>query len=166
MTGGLRRYSVDPSPRLEEVFREIERTRMAGLPVLNTMLAVEAVVFTPWQGHWLGALITPWFLNLVLVPGMCGEWHSAAEGERIVWKLPASDCAFYGNFEPAIGEYHASSICSPMSRFADQTAARVEALHRLDAWLTAPPQNEKDASAADEERRAFLRRVFLQRWRT
>jgi [NiFe] hydrogenase assembly HybE family chaperone len=95
MTGGsetvsaLKRYAADPSQHLEAVFRDIERTRMSGLPILNTALAVEAIGFTPWQGHWLGALITPWFLNLVLVPGAQGEWPHAAEGERIVRQLPA-----------------------------------------------------------------------------
>lgn len=161
MSHGLQRYASDPSRHLEAVFRDIERTRMGGLPILNTHLAVEATGFAAWQGHWLGALITPWFLNLVLVPGAQGEWPSAAEGERIVWKLPAGECGFYGSFEPAIGEYHASSVHSPMTRFADQAAARVEALRSLDAWLAVPPQKEDPAIAADGGRRAFLRHVFL-----
>lgn len=167
MTGGsetssvLKRYAMDPARHLEAVFRDIERTRMAGLPILNTALAVEAIEFTPWQGHWLGALITPWFLNLVLVPGAQGDWPHAAEGERIVRRLPAGDCNFYGCFEPAIGEFHASSLWSPMSRFADQATARAEALYRLDAWLAEPPPpTEPAAGATDGERRAFLRRMI------
>lgn len=160
MSSILKRYAADPSRHLEAVFRDIERTRMAGLPILNTALAVEAIGFTPWQGHWLGALITPWFLNLVLVPGVQGEWPGAAEGERIVRQLPAGDCGFYGCFEPAIGEFHASSVCSPMSRFADQAAARAEALRSLDAWLVVPEPTEPAASAADGQRRAFLRRML------
>lgn len=161
MGSPLKRYATDPAPQLEAVFRDIERTRMAGLPILNTSLAVEAIGFTPWQGHWLGALITPWFLNLVLVPGTQGEWPHAAEGERIVRQLPAGDCNFYGCFEPVIGEFHASSICSPMSRFADQAAARAEAQRALAAWLTVPPPAEPAATdATDGERRAFLRRMI------
>jgi [NiFe] hydrogenase assembly HybE family chaperone len=160
MSSVLKRYATDPARHLEAVFRDIERTRMAGLPILNTSLAVEAIGFTPWQGHWLGALITPWFLNLVLVPGAQGEWPGAAEGERIVRQLPAGDCGFYGCFEPVIGEFHASSVCSPMSRFADQAAARAEAQRALDAWLTVPEPAELAAGAADGERRAFLRRMI------
>jgi [NiFe] hydrogenase assembly HybE family chaperone len=160
MSSILKRYAADPSRHLETVFRDIERTRMAGLPILNTALAVEANGFTPWQGHWLGALITPWFLNLVLVPGAQGEWPHAAEGERIVRQLPAGDRGFYGCFEPVIGEFHASSVCSPMSRFADQAAARAEAQRSLDAWLAVPEPAEPAAGAADGERRAFLRRMI------
>jgi [NiFe] hydrogenase assembly HybE family chaperone len=160
MSSVLKRYATDPARHLEAVFRDIERTRMAGLPILNTALAVEAIGFVPWQGHWLGALITPWFLNLVLVPGAQGEWPHAAEGERIVRQLPAGGCNFYGCFEPVIGEFHASSVCSPMSRFTDQAAARAEAQRALAAWLTAPEPAEPAVDAADGERRAFLRRMI------
>ena len=160
MNSVLKRYATDPSRHVEAVFRDIERTRMNGLPILNTSLAVEAIGFVPWQGHWLGALITPWFLNLVLVPGVQGEWPHAAEGVRIARSLPAGDCGFYGCYEPAIGEFHASSVCSPMSRFADQAAARAEARRVLDAWLTVPEPAEPVADATDGERRAFLRRML------
>jgi [NiFe] hydrogenase assembly HybE family chaperone len=160
MSSVLKRYATDPSRHLEAVFRDIERTRMNGLPILNTRLAVEAIGFTPWQGHWLGALITPWFLNLVLVPGAQGEWPNAAEGERIVRKLPAGDCGFYGCFEPVIGEFHASSVCSPMSRFGDQAAARAEAQRSLDAWLAVPEPADSGADVTDGQRRAFLRRML------
>jgi [NiFe] hydrogenase assembly HybE family chaperone len=99
------------------------------------------------------------------VPGAQGEWPNAAEGERIVRQLPAGDCGFYGCFEPVIGEFHASSVCSPMSRFADQAAARAEAQRSLDAWLAVPEPAEPDAGAADGERRAFLRRMIPgDRW--
>lgn len=160
MGSPLKRYAAAPAQHLEAVFRDIERTRMAGLPILNTSLTVEAVGFTPWQGHWLGALITPWFLNLVLVPGAQGEWPHAAEGERIVRQLPAGSCNFYGCFEFVIGEFHASSVCSPMSRFTDQAAARAEAQRALAAWLTVPETAEPAAGETDGERRAFLRRMI------
>ena len=71
-------------------------------------------------------------------------------------RLPAGDCSFYGCFEPVIGEFHASSVCSPMSSFADQAAARAEAQRALDAWLAVP---EPAVDATDGERRAFLRRM-------
>ena len=63
----LRIHDCDPSPLLEAAFARIEREQMAGVPILNPALRVQAVDFTRWQGQWLGALVTPWFLNLVLV---------------------------------------------------------------------------------------------------
>ena len=71
-----------------------------GAPVLR----VEAVGFAPWQGHWLGILITPWFMNLVLVPGEAASWQGVAPGKRRFCKFPSGDFAFLGSVEPEIGE--------------------------------------------------------------
>ena len=46
---------------------------MAGVPMLNPALRVQAVGFRHWQSHWLGVLVTPWFMNLMLLPRIdCG----------------------------------------------------------------------------------------------
>ncbi len=56
----------DPSARLVAAF-EAAAVRMRGLPIVNPALAVEAVGFAPWEGHWLGVMVTPWFINLTLL---------------------------------------------------------------------------------------------------
>ncbi len=58
----------DVATTLEHRFRQIERTRMTGVPVVNDKLAVRAIGFRPWREHWLGILLTPWFMNLMLLP--------------------------------------------------------------------------------------------------
>jgi hypothetical protein len=40
--------------RLEAVFNDIARTRMAGLPICNSAVRVQAAGFREWQGRWLG----------------------------------------------------------------------------------------------------------------
>ena len=57
----------DPSPRLVAAFAAAAK-RMEGLDFVNLSLAVEAVDFAPWEGHWLGVLVTPWFMTLMLAP--------------------------------------------------------------------------------------------------
>lgn len=155
MPASLRRYLSSPATQLEAVFRDIERTRMAGLPILNPALAVEAVGFRPWQGHWLGVLITPWFMNLLVVPGMTAAWHNVAEGESTLWPLPAGALRFYSIIEPAVGEVHAHSLYSPVSRFSDQATARAEAQQRLGQLLSPPPEEPVDV-CEDSGRRAFF----------
>jgi [NiFe] hydrogenase assembly HybE family chaperone len=150
----MRRHAIDPSAEIETVFRDIERSRMAGLPVLNTALAVEAVGFVLWQRNWIGALITPWFLNLMLLPGIGGEWNSVPEGKRVTWRLPGGEYRFYSGVEAAIGEYHALSLRSPMGDVADQAAARTAAQHALAVALTSPAP----ADGPDPSRRGFLGR--------
>lgn len=119
----LRVHAGDPSQLLEAAFTRIERERMAGLPLLNPALRVQALDFARWRGHWLGALVTPWFLNLVLVPGSEESWSHAAGGRRVVHAFGAGDFAFVGGDEPEVGEFQTCSLVSPMAGFADQATA-------------------------------------------
>ena len=61
LNGGLQ-DEVDA--RIDAIYRE----RMQGLPIVNPELSVEAVGFEPFEAHELGVLISPWFMNLVLLP--------------------------------------------------------------------------------------------------
>jgi [NiFe] hydrogenase assembly HybE family chaperone len=98
--------SANPAARLEAVFTRIWKTRMQGLPFLNPNLRVEAVGFRPWSGEWLGALVTPWSVNLVLMPGD-GPWTALpVGGERIV-ALPAGRFRFIAGHDDELGEHHA-----------------------------------------------------------
>jgi [NiFe] hydrogenase assembly HybE family chaperone len=96
---------------------------MAGLALLNPALRVQALGFERWQGHWLGALVTPWFLNIVLVPGDAGSWRPAGEGERVFHRFGAGDFAFLGGSEPELGEFQGCALISPMAGFDDQAGA-------------------------------------------
>jgi len=65
--------------RLEAAYRHIEKARMQGVPILNPALEVRAIGFEPCGGWHLGILVTPWFMNLLLLPRR-GE-HGEEEGE-------------------------------------------------------------------------------------
>lgn len=153
----------DPTERLEAAFTRIWKTRMEGLPFLNAALRVEAVGFRPWQGEWLGALVTPWFVNLLLLPGE-GEWASLPDGgERIVC-LPAGGFRFVCGRDGEIGEYHACSLFSPAQEFADHETARAVAAAALEALFDAG--NDEKARAIEApppepvSKRDFIRGRF------
>lgn len=127
----LRVHGTDPSALLQAAFERIERECMAGLPLLNPALHVQALGFERWQGHWLGAVVTPWFLNLVLVPGDASTWRAATEGDRVFHHLGAGDFAFLGACEPELGDFQSCSLFSPMPDFVDQASACATALAAL-----------------------------------
>jgi [NiFe] hydrogenase assembly HybE family chaperone len=116
----------DPTVRLAEAYTHIWRTRMADVPILNAGLRVEAVGFRAWEGQWLGALVTPWSLNLVLLPGE-GEWATLAAGAERFVAFPAGRFRFIAAHDPAFGESHSCSLFSPVLEFADHEAARIAA---------------------------------------
>ena len=114
---------ADPSPRLVSAFR-VAATRMEGLPIVNAALAVEAVGFAPWQGRWLGVMVTPWFMNLVLTPQDPAAWHPLAQGEKRPYRFPAGVYDFIGANDVLAGEYQFCSLFSPVLQFDDQDSAR------------------------------------------
>jgi [NiFe] hydrogenase assembly HybE family chaperone len=117
-----------PAEQLVAAFREIHATRMHGLPFVNGALVVEAVGFRLWNDRWLGILITPWFMNLVLLPGegeaRRAKWQSLKLGDSAGYAFPAGVFEFIGGNEASIGEFQSCSLFSPVFEFADQVTAR------------------------------------------
>jgi [NiFe] hydrogenase assembly HybE family chaperone len=117
----------DPSARLTAAFRAAA-ARMQGLAFVNPALEVEAVGFAPWEGHWLGVMVTPWFINLTLAPRDPAAWQSLAPGAKRRYRFPAGDYEFIGARDEAIGEHQVCSLFSPVLEFDDAATARLVAL--------------------------------------
>jgi [NiFe] hydrogenase assembly HybE family chaperone len=162
----------DPSAALEAAYRAVA-LRMAGLPVVNPALEVQAVGFQPWQGHWLGIVITPWFMNLTLAPQVPGQWVALPLGDKRRLRFPAGDFEFISANDAAFGDFQVCSLFSPMHDFADRAAAHLVAQLSLQALfdpvhaeLPPQPATTSDGAAgaaidddglADPGKRDFLR---------
>jgi [NiFe] hydrogenase assembly HybE family chaperone len=151
----MRESRPAPPERLASAFRAIHATRMRGLPFVNERLAVEAVGFRPWNERWLGVLVTPWFMSLVLLPADApgARWQALKTGASAAYAFPAGVFEFIGGHEDAIGEFQSCSLFSPMFEFADQATARLAAEAALAALFDAPER----ARAAPVSKRDFLR---------
>lgn len=152
-------HKDNPSPLIETAFRRIQAERMAGLPLLNPALDVAAVEFarrdTP-HAEWLGILLTPWSMGLLLLPADAG-WPEIASHERAFRDYPAGTFAFLGNREEGLGAYLVCPLFHEMSQFADQETALLTARASLLALQLAPPQPETDPAAPPQPgRRKFL----------
>jgi len=108
---------------LESAFGLIHRERMADVPILNNKIGVNAVGFQAWQGHYLGVMITPWFMNLMLLPGNNEDWNELIELSKHRHVFPSGSYEFIVGYEAAIGKYQICSLFSPMFEFADNKAA-------------------------------------------
>jgi len=125
--------TLDPPARLERLFCRILAERMQDMPLNNDKLGVQAVGFRRWEGRWLGVLITPWFMNLVLLPDEPARWQPLPMRETWGYAFPAGVFDFLGNEEPGFGPFQTCSLFSPMFDFADDAGARATALAALDA---------------------------------
>jgi [NiFe] hydrogenase assembly HybE family chaperone len=111
---------------LVTAFERIAGTRMAGMPFCNPVLAVEAVGFRPWAGGQAGVLITPWCINLVLLPG--ADARALGSGESVTTAFPSGQYEFMGGDEPECGPFRFCSLYSPPGEFNDAAQARAVAL--------------------------------------
>ena len=161
----------DPSAALERAFRAAA-ARMAGLAFVNPALCVEAVGFAPWRGAWLGVMVTPWCMNLVLAPQDPALWRPLARGAKRAYRFPAGEYEFVGAVDDALGDYQACSLLSPLLEYDDHETARLVATLAREALFdpahadpsapTARPLAQVAASlSAPMSKRAFLRGRFL-----
>jgi [NiFe] hydrogenase assembly HybE family chaperone len=159
----------DPSALLASMYRRIWDTSMHDLPFVNPALSVEALGFRRWQGDWVGAVVTPWFINLFVVPGGGQLWSDLPGGDRCKIVFPLGELEFIADND-ASAEIPAHQYCplfAPPSQFGSQEAARAAAEEALRVLFIAPAPAEPEPSSTAqcapdqrvEARRAFLRRV-------
>jgi [NiFe] hydrogenase assembly HybE family chaperone len=167
----------NPTLQLEAMYRRIWETSMHDMPFVNHALRVEVVGFRRWQpgneqndsGDWVGAVITPWFLNLFVLPGGGALWSDRPSGERCNIAFPAGALEFISDDDASaeIPAYQYCALITQVSQFDSQEAARADAEGALEAIFTAPavvqaPQNAlpDDLSEPPQvSRRAFFKRV-------
>jgi [NiFe] hydrogenase assembly HybE family chaperone len=109
--------------RLEEAFVRVLEERMQGIPLLNVDLTVQAVGFHQRPDGVLGALITPWFMNLILIPPGDAPLKGLPIGMRQEIELPARKVRFTVNDLDGIGPCLTHSLFSPVNCFHSQGAA-------------------------------------------
>jgi [NiFe] hydrogenase assembly HybE family chaperone len=140
----------DPSEELARVFRAAA-ARMAGFAFVNPALRVEAVGFAPWEGAWLGVIVTPWCMNLVLAPRDPALWLALARGAKRTYHFPSGDYEFVGALDEAVGDYQVCSLLSPLLEYDDHETARLVASLAREALFD---PTHADPSAAATGRRA------------
>ena len=132
-------------------YQAIYEERMRDLPIVNHRLAVEAVGFEQWEDKDLGVLITPWFMNLVLLPDS-SRLADLPQGERVDCRFPSGRCELTVYHDEELGSYLAAVLFRTVADFPDQDVARAVAEEALAQILTEPPEN----GTGDVSRRGLL----------
>ncbi|MDR0233563.1 MAG: [NiFe]-hydrogenase assembly chaperone HybE [Zoogloeaceae bacterium] len=152
-------WSENPATAIEQVFGDIARDRMADFPLVNAALSVEAVACrrhapSGEAAFWVGVLITPWAMNLMLLPASDGDapWPDVAPGGKHLWRFPSGVYEFTVAEADGLGVYHLCSLFSPPLDFPDQATARQTAYATLAALLREDPLRQ---TAESSGRRRF-----------
>jgi len=170
----------NPARRVEAKYLHLWATSMRDLPFVNPALSVEAIGFRrhgcgdrsladpstgSHPGDWIGAIITPWLVGLLLLPGGGILWSDRRPGDRCHIEFPIGPIEFIADYEAEadLPAYQYCPLFAPPSSFASQTAAQAAATAALTALLTATgvhddPGRQPAAGQRESSRRAFLRR--------
>src|SRR5690606_28343727 len=122
-------------------------TRMAGVPILNPVLSVAAVGLRRHGPDFVTVLVTPWFMNLVIVPAEERAFETA-EGGTVRRRFPSGEFDFMTLSEPEVGPFAMCSLFSPMAEFGDQATAVATAAAALDEAMR--EDTPADAAAIDD----------------
>jgi [NiFe] hydrogenase assembly HybE family chaperone len=133
---------------------------MRDLSVYNEKIAIEAIGFRPFgDDAFLGVLLTPWFLNIIILPVKPAPMNMAEIGRTVFVELPAGKRAFVVGGDEVIGLYRAHSLHSPVLNFTLPGQAGAEALRKL-AMLMTPVTTETIATTGSGKR-GIDRRALL-----
>lgn len=123
---------------LEATFKRILAVRLHNLPVINAALTVQAIGFEKIGDSYPGVLITPWFMNLILLPTADSKWRTMTPGNQFEQAFPCGSFIFTLAFETHLGIYAQCSLFSPMFEFENQAAAQIAAQAALQELMTSP----------------------------
>lgn len=155
-------YLDDPTAILEAHYRQVWAMRRHEFANTNDNLDVEAIGFVCYAGDWLGVVVTPWFLDLFLIPGGGQLWGDIPAGQRRYLNLPCGTLQFIAGDDPEIGPYQHAPLIAPVSGIPDMATARQAAVDAMHAVLLIPPPIQpatETPRAAPVSRRGFFRRL-------
>lgn len=137
--------------RFEEAFRELHLGKMLDVPFLNKAIQVQAIGFRPYRdeiigGSTLGVLLTPWFMNLVIVPDEKPD-PAPQVGTKSFVSFPSGMYEFIWSYRNEVGPYRACSLFSPVQNLPSQLQAVDIGVEVLRALFQAEHRDEGSRKA-------------------
>ncbi|CQH22625.1 TPA: hydrogenase-2 assembly chaperone [Yersinia enterocolitica] len=142
-------HEQNPAALLEQAFGQVAADEMRGLPFYRDHIPLRACGFQLFEQQWIGALLTPWMLSLVVLPGPQQSWQRRAVGERLMLALPCGTIGFTVSEIIGCGQYLSRSLMSPLDtslsaeralQLAEQSARMALSLPVMDADAPANPR--------------------------
>lgn len=127
---------------LGQVFARIGEERMKDIGLYNHALGVEVIGFRPWQDWVAGVLVTPWFMNFMLLPNRAEQMDGIAVGVKRRLEMPCGEVILTAGEVEEIGFYWASSLYSPMGRFDVHDMAVTTARAAVEKFFHEPELEE------------------------
>ncbi|MFM4808597.1 hydrogenase-2 assembly chaperone [Aeromonas hydrophila] len=132
-------FATNPAPLLVAQYERIAREEMQALPFYHASMPVVAEC-TLFEGQWLGCVLTPWMLSVVVLPGPDQLWPVRSSSERIALQLPCGNLTFMVGELPETGQLLACSLMSPIDPHLGADEGRALVSSTLKMLLSLPVQ--------------------------
>ena len=140
----------DSVQRLANAYRRAA-LKVKGLPIYNPTVAMEAVGFREHEGRQVGVIVTPWFMNLTVIPAAT-DLPGWAAGRTARLGFPSGAYDFAVSDLLGFGLVGTCPLFSTMLDFTDHEAAQLAAKTIADAVF----EPEQPAPAPTVSRRQLL----------
>jgi len=153
-------HTDNPAPRVLARYRRWQATLASGHPGLS----VDIAGFRRYRGDWIGAVVTPWFVHLLLLPGGGELWRDLPADSTLRVGFPAGDLELLGerSDDPDLPATFFATILAPVDELANQDAALRTAMDALNLLFEPPLAGSPAHSITDRppiDRRGFFRRL-------
>ena len=146
-------FASNPATLLVAQYERIAREEMQGLPFYHPAMPIVAQC-TLFEGQWLGCVLTPWMLSLVVLPGPDQRWPMRSSSERLALQLPCGNLTFMVGELPETGQLLACSLMSPLDPHLGAEQGRTLVSSTLKMLLSLPVQ--QGAGGVDLGRRRLF----------
>ncbi|ARD38882.1 hydrogenase-2 assembly chaperone [Edwardsiella ictaluri] len=154
MVAGRLGFDSDPAAQLIAQYQQIAAGEMHSLPFYRVGIPVSAVM-RPFDGQWIGCVLTPWMLSVVILPGPGQVWPVRKIGDRLALQLPRGNMTFMIGELPQSGQLLSCSLMSPLDPHLEAEQAE-QLMHDTLTMLLSLPVAE--THEVDLSRRALFSR--------
>ena len=132
-------FASNPATLLVAQYERIAREQMQGLPFYHATMPIVAECVL-YEDQWLGCVLTPWMLSLVVLPGPDQLWPVRGSRDRLALQLPCGNMTFMVGELPETGQLLACSLMSPLDPHLGAEQGRALVSSTLKMLLSLPVQ--------------------------
>ena len=87
---------------------------MQDLPFFHHNIECFCPKFVLFEGQWVGSVLTPWMISVVILPGLQQTWEPRELGDKITVQLPYKALTFTVSGIETVPQYLSCSLHSPL----------------------------------------------------